>query len=50
MTNLQTLENQTNVGFIGIGNMGFAMMARLLSQNWPVIAFDIDANAMQKAK
>jgi 3-hydroxyisobutyrate dehydrogenase len=50
MTNLQALENQKNVGFIGIGNMGFAMMARLLSQNWPVTAFDIDANAMQKAK
>ena len=38
------------VGFIGIGNMGFAMMARLLSQDWPVAVYDIDPQALQKAK
>ena len=38
------------VGFIGIGNMGFAMMARLLSQDWPVAVYDIDPLALQKAK
>ena len=38
------------VGFIGIGNMGFAMMARLLSQGWPVAVYDIDQQALQKAK
>ena len=50
MTQLQTLQTQTNIGFVGIGNMGFAMMSRLLSQNWATTVFDIDANAMQKAK
>lgn len=38
------------IGFIGIGNMGFAMMARLLSQDWPVAVYDIDPQALQKAK
>mgnify|MGYP000438005448 CR=1 FL=1 len=37
------------IGFIGIGNMGFAMMARLLSQAWPVFAHDIDPIRIQNA-
>ncbi len=50
MTSNQTSQLSTPIGFIGIGNMGFAMMARLLSQNWPVAVYDIDPIAMQKAK
>ena len=37
------------VGFIGIGNMGFAMMARLASQNWPVFVTDLDLLRLQEA-
>jgi len=37
------------IGFIGIGNMGFAMMARLLSQAWPVFAHDIEPLHIKKA-
>ena len=32
-----------NIGIIGIGNMGFAMAARLLGERWPVAVRDIDA-------
>ena len=31
------------IGFIGIGNMGFAMAAGLLERGWPVAVRDIDA-------
>ena len=31
------------VGFVGIGNMGFGMAARLLELGWPVAVRDIDA-------
>ena len=37
------------IGFIGIGNMGFAMMARLLSQAWPVFVHDIDPLRVKEA-
>ena len=37
------------IGFIGISNMGFAMMARLLSQAWPVFAHDIDPLRVKEA-
>jgi putative dehydrogenase len=37
------------VGFIGIGNMGFAMAARLRGQGWPVGVHDIDARRMADA-
>ena len=37
------------IGFIGIGNMGFAMMARLLSQAWPVFAHDIEPFRVKEA-
>jgi len=37
------------IGFIGIGNMGFAMMARLLSQAWPVFAHDIEPMRVKQA-
>ncbi len=39
----------TPIGFIGIGNMGFAIMARLLSQAWPVFAHDIEPLRVQEA-
>ena len=50
MTQIQTPNLRSPIGFIGIGNMGFAMMARLLSQDWPVAVYDIDPKATQKAK
>lgn len=31
------------VAFVGIGNMGFGMAARLLDQGWPVHVCDLDA-------
>jgi 3-hydroxyisobutyrate dehydrogenase len=37
------------VGLVGIGNMGFAMMQRLLAQGWAVRVFDIDRERMQAA-
>ena len=37
------------VGFVGIGNMGFAMVARLREQGWPVGVHDIDAQRMADA-
>lgn len=37
------------IGFMGIGNMGFAMMARLLSQAWPVFAHDIEPLRIKEA-
>ena len=33
----------SRIGFIGIGNMGFAMAAGLLERGWPVAVRDIDA-------
>ena len=37
------------VGVIGIGNMGWGMAARLLSQGWPVAVHDVDAERMALA-
>jgi putative dehydrogenase len=37
------------IGFIGVGNMGFAMMARLLSLAWPVFAHDIEPLRVKEA-
>ena len=38
-----------NVGFIGLGSMGRGMMANLVSNEVPVVAFDIDAEACTAA-
>jgi 3-hydroxyisobutyrate dehydrogenase len=38
------------IGFIGIGNMGFAMLTRLASLNWPTAVCDIDPIALNKAQ
>ena len=37
------------VGVIGIGNMGWGMAARLLSQGWPVAVHDVDADRIALA-
>ena len=37
------------IGFIGVGNMGFAMMTRLLSLAWPVFAHDIEPLRVKEA-
>ena len=42
--------SRTAIGFIGIGNMGFAMMARLLAQGWSVVAHDIDPLKLTEAQ
>ena len=42
--------SRTSIGFIGIGNMGFAMMARLLAQGWSVAAHDIDPLKLSEAQ
>ena len=38
------------IGFIGIGNMGFSIMARLLSQRWTCASFDIEPEQQRKAQ
>ncbi len=38
-----------DVGFIGLGSMGRGMMANLVSNQVPVVAFDIDASARNLA-
>ena len=38
------------IGFLGIGNMGFAMMARLLEQGWPCASYDIDPMQNRKVQ
>ena len=38
------------IGFVGIGNMGFAMMARLLEQGWTCACYDIDPLQNRKAQ
>ena len=35
--------SRSAVAFVGIGNMGFGMAARLLDQGWPVHVCDLDA-------
>ena len=47
--NPATFNTQSPIGFIGIGNMGFAMMARLLSQHASVAVCDIDPQAVRRA-
>ena len=37
------------VGFIGLGNMGWPMMARLLAAKFPVVAFDMREDVVAKA-
>lgn len=37
------------VGFIGLGNMGWPMMARLLAAEFPVVAFDMREDVVAKA-
>lgn len=37
------------VGFIGLGNMGWPMMARLLAATFPVVAFDMREDVVAKA-
>ncbi|GAT02976.1 NAD(P)-dependent oxidoreductase [Mycolicibacterium fortuitum] len=37
------------VGFIGLGNMGWPMMARLLAAKFPVVAFDMREGVVAKA-
>ncbi|MUL80193.1 MULTISPECIES: NAD(P)-dependent oxidoreductase [unclassified Mycolicibacterium] len=37
------------IGFIGLGNMGFPMMGRLLAAGHPVVAFDVREDVLAKA-
>ncbi|MCW1820513.1 oxidoreductase [Mycolicibacterium conceptionense] len=37
------------MGFIGLGNMGWPMMNRLLTAGFPVVAFDVRADVLAKA-
>lgn len=37
------------IGFIGIGNMGLAMMSRLLAKSWACASFDIDTSQQKSA-
>ena len=37
------------IGFIGLGNMGWPMMTRLLAAGFPVVAFDVREDILAKA-
>ncbi|OCB10123.1 oxidoreductase [Mycolicibacterium porcinum] len=37
------------IGFIGLGNMGWPMMGRLLAAGFPVVAFDVREDVLAKA-
>lgn len=37
------------IGFIGLGNMGWPMMERLLTAGFPVVAFDVREDVLTKA-
>ena len=43
------MKQSVNIGFIGIGNMGSGMAARLLGLGWAVALHDIDARRVQQA-
>jgi 3-hydroxyisobutyrate dehydrogenase-like beta-hydroxyacid dehydrogenase len=43
------MSNEQMIGFIGVGRMGGHMSARLIAAGHRLIAFDIDANALQRA-
>jgi 3-hydroxyisobutyrate dehydrogenase len=38
-----------HIGFVGLGNMGGPMCQRLLKAGYPVVAFDLNAEALKKA-
>ncbi|OMC28378.1 oxidoreductase [Mycobacterium sp. GA-1841] len=37
------------IGFVGLGNMGWPIMARLLAADFPVVAFDVREDVVSKA-
>jgi 3-hydroxyisobutyrate dehydrogenase len=37
------------IGFVGLGNMGWAMMNRLVAAGFPVVAFDVRAEVLARA-
>jgi len=37
------------IGFIGLGKMGMAMVSRLLQKRWRVVVYDINVNAIKTA-
>ncbi|MFN6553904.1 NAD(P)-dependent oxidoreductase [Mycolicibacterium septicum] len=39
----------SEIGFIGLGNMGWPMMDRLLAAGFPVVAFDVREDVLAKA-
>lgn len=43
------MSNEETIGFIGLGRMGSHMSARLLAAGHQVFAFDINADALQRA-
>ena len=48
--NIVTPSKTSPIGFVGIGNMGFAMMARLTELGWQCASYDIDPLQNQKAQ
>jgi 2-hydroxy-3-oxopropionate reductase len=40
----------TSIGFIGVGNMGGAMMRRLLGKGYEVLAYDVDPAANERVR
>ncbi len=44
------LRHASPIGFMGIGNMGFAMMSRLRDQGWSCACYDINPHQIEKAQ
>ena len=40
----------TSIGFIGVGNMGGAMVRRLLGKGYEVLAYDVDPAASERVR
>lgn len=47
--NLHTKDDAHPIGFIGLGNMGFPMMHRLLAAGHPVVTFDVREDVLAEA-
>ncbi|HRK36995.1 MAG TPA: NAD(P)-dependent oxidoreductase [Burkholderiaceae bacterium] len=50
MSSPPSIELRSTVSFVGIGNMGLAMVGRLRDLGWPVAVCDIDEAACSRAR
>lgn len=50
MSSSPSIESRSTVSFVGIGNMGLAMVGRVRDLGWPVAVCDIDEAACARAR